>query len=464
MIRVFRHYISSAFLGLFLAEFGVFFASMYYGHKVLFLFSEPWYSAAFIFYASLLFAITLSLCTLGIGLYRRSLVWSEYDLLSRVGVSFLAAILIMVFTIYLFPVFLVGRSVLILAIIFAFLGLMACRYAFYKLVKKDGFFTKKILLIGGGIKAKNLIENNHDYIHGGIKVLGCVVVEGEDTVVDTLLFVLGDNSLLEVARDLEIDEIVIAVEDRRMNLPIEALLECKMSGITIVDLLSFYERENAIIHLETLYPSWLIFSDGFIQNNLRLIKKRFVDLVMSLVLLVVTWPVMLVTALAILWESKDWKAPILYRQERVGQDGKVMTVLKFRSMGLDAEKDGVQWAQEVDSRVTAVGAVIRKYRIDELPQIFNVFCGDMSFVGPRPERPVFVDEFKENIDYYDDRHRVKPGITGWAQLCYPYGSSEHDAIQKLQYDLYYVKNHSLFLDMVIILHTVEVVLWGRGAR
>jgi exopolysaccharide biosynthesis polyprenyl glycosylphosphotransferase len=208
----------------------------------------------------------------------------------------------------------------------------------------------------------------------------------------------------------------------------------------------------------------MIFSDGFRRDPLRLLSERAFDLLASAALLAITWPLMLLTMLAIKLED-GINAPVFYRQRRVGFEGCVFDVLKFRSMRLDAEPDGQpRWAQKGDERVTRVGSVIRKARIDELPQIINVLRGDMSFVGPRPERPEFVAELNEKIPYYRERHCVKPGITGWAQLCYPYGSSEHDAAEKLQYDLYYVKNRSLLFDLVILLQTAEVVIWGKGGR
>jgi len=218
-----------------------------------------------------------------------------------------------------------------------------------------------------------------------------------------------------------------------------------------------------LIYLETLTPSWLVFCDGFVNDGFRPIVKRGFDIVASLLLLTVSWWIMLLTALAIVLES-GWRAPVFYRQIRVGYRNQPFKVIKFRSMRVDAEKNGAQWASQTDDRVTKVGNVIRKFRIDELPQLFNVLKGEMSFVGPRPERPEFVQGFEQTIPYYVERHRVKPGITGWAQLCYPYGASEYDTWQKLQYDLYYVKNYSLFLDMAIMMSTVEVVLWGKGAR
>jgi sugar transferase (PEP-CTERM system associated) len=254
------------------------------------------------------------------------------------------------------------------------------------------------------------------------------------------------------------------MDDRRREFPVRQLLDCRLNGIEVIDLVNFLERETGRVHLDVLNPSWIIFSEGFRRDALRQTTKRAFDLVASVALVLVTWPLMLVTVLTIVLED-GLRAPIFYRQRRVGLDGHVIDVLKFRSMRVDAEGDGkARWATGADDRVTRVGRIIRKVRIDELPQIFNVLRGDMSFVGPRPERPPFVAQLAESIPYYDERHCAKPGITGWAQVCYPYGSSEKDALEKLQYDLYYVKNHSLLFDLMILLQTVEVVLMGKGGR
>ena len=227
--------------------------------------------------------------------------------------------------------------------------------------------------------------------------------------------------------------------------------------------MTFLERETGKVHLDVLNPSWLIFADGFRRDVVRRYEERAFDVLSSSVLLILTAPIMLLTILAIKLEE-GFKAPIFYKQKRVGYAGKVFDVIKFRSMRTDAEKNGAVWATSSDSRVTRVGNFIRKVRIDELPQILNVFKGDMAFVGPRPERPEFVSKLAETIPYYHERHWVKPGITGWAQLCYPYGASERDAVEKLQFDLYYVKNHSLLFDLMILVQTAEVILLRKGAR
>jgi sugar transferase (PEP-CTERM system associated) len=279
-----------------------------------------------------------------------------------------------------------------------------------------------------------------------------------------------DGSLSGFCEEHQVQEIIVAMDERRRNresgggLPLDELLSCRMSGIEVCDVQAFIEREAGKLDIELLQPSWMVFSDGFVHGTLRTGTKRAFDVLASVGLLLVTWPVMLITALAILAES-SFKGPVLYRQQRVGLDGRYFEVTKFRSMHIDAERDGkAVWAAENDPRVTRVGAIIRRIRIDELPQIFNVLRGDMSFVGPRPERPEFVQDLEGRIPYYSHRHRIKPGITGWAQLCYPYGASLADSQEKLQYDLYYLKNHSLLLDLIILIQTVDVVLVGEGAR
>ena len=269
------------------------------------------------------------------------------------------------------------------------------------------------------------------------------------------------GELAQIARARNVDEIVVASRERR-GLPLEALMECRLAGVNVTDFPSFWERQTGQIDLDEMSPSWLIFSNGFTTTWQGEVAKRLFDIVVSLLLLIITLPITAITAILVKLETPG---PIFYRQERVGANGKTFNVLKFRSMGVDAEKDGIaRWAQNSDPRVTRVGAFIRRTRIDEIPQVINVLVGHMSFVGPRPERPVFVNSLREKIPYYDVRHRVKPGITGWAQINYPYGASDEDAKAKLAFDLYYVKNWNLFLDAVILFQTARVVLWREGAR
>ncbi len=462
MIRIFRHYISRAYLWLIIIEAGIFFVSMYYGSKVRFLFTESWYTQEDITIASTVFSLVLMMCCLGLGLYRRTLSWDDYNLLARTFVSFCAAIFVVVTIYYLVPDILIGRSVLIYAVTFAFLGMMISRHLFYRFTKLD-HLQRRVLIIGSATKASKLLSLNESFVHKGFKIVGCIQTIDEQTIVDEEYLIKSQKSIAHTALQYKVDEIVIALDDNRQSMPLKELMDAKLSGFPIMDSMGFYEREQGLISLDNIKPSWLIFSDGFSQGGLRSLQKRVFDLISSTLLLLVSWPIMLLTAVAIFLES-GFKGPVLYRQMRVGEDSAPFYVLKFRSMKINAEKNGAQWAQNKDSRITRVGGFIRKTRIDELPQIYNVFKGEMSFVGPRPERPEFVESFEQKIPYYQERHRVKPGITGWAQLCYPYGASEYDTVQKLQYDLYYVKNYSLFLDLSIMLNTIEVVLWGKGAR
>ena len=268
-------------------------------------------------------------------------------------------------------------------------------------------------------------------------------------------------ALSAMTQALHADEIVVAVEERR-GLPVAELLECKLMGVAVIDALTFWEREAGQIDPAKAGDGWLTFSGGFVLDRRRRVLKRSADLIISLAFLTFVLPLLLLTALAIRLEGPG---PIFYRQERVGLGARTFQLWKFRSMRPDAERDGVpRWANAVDDRITRVGRFIRKVRIDEIPQVLNVLAGEMSFIGPRPERPFFVDQLRSQIPHYDLRHRVRPGITGWAQVNYPYGASVEDAIRKLSYDLYYVKKNDLLLDLAILMQTVRVVLFANGAR
>ncbi|MHB1204532.1 MAG: TIGR03013 family XrtA/PEP-CTERM system glycosyltransferase [Rhodospirillaceae bacterium] len=269
------------------------------------------------------------------------------------------------------------------------------------------------------------------------------------------------TGLRDRAHQLGVDEIVVASRERR-GIPTEALMECRLAGIAVTELSSFWERQTGQIDLDDLNPNWLIFSDGFRTSWLLQLTKRAFDIAVALLLLIVTLPITVIAAIAVWIDSPGG---LFYRQDRVGKGGAVFSIFKFRSMRSDAEKDGIaRWAQNNDCRVTRVGRFLRRTRIDEIPQVLNVLLGTMSFVGPRPERPVFVDALSRKIPHYDARHCIKPGITGWAQINYPYGASDEDARAKLAYDLYYAKNWGIFLDSVILLQTAAVVLWPNGVR
>jgi sugar transferase (PEP-CTERM system associated) len=323
--------------------------------------------------------------------------------------------------------------------------------------------STKILILGAGPAAASVAASLRSADPHARIVGFCPGSTEPEVAVPRNEVVTLEGSLSDTALRLGVDEIVVALSERRGgNMPLRELLDCKVFGIRVVDIATHFEKSLHRISLKHVNPGWLVFGEGFNQGPIRSAVKRLCDVLVSLLLLLVSAPVMLMTALVIKLESRG---PVFYRQERVGQNGVPFLVTKFRSMVTDAEKDGKpRWATKNDSRVTRVGKFIRRTRIDELPQLFNVLSGEMSLVGPRPERQYFVDELVEKIPFFAVRHSVKPGVTGWAQVRYDYGATVEDAANKLQYDLYYVKNHSLFLDLLILVETVAVVLTGRGAR
>jgi sugar transferase (PEP-CTERM system associated) len=276
------------------------------------------------------------------------------------------------------------------------------------------------------------------------------------------LVVIGDyDQILQICQKRDVDRIIVALDERRGRFPLEQLLFCRLKGIRVDDGVAFTEQLAGKLSVENLNPSFLIFSDGFKRSAIFKQVKRSVDILAAALTLTLLFPLSLLVALAIRLDSAG---SILYRQERVGEDGKIFNLLKFRSMYVDAEENGPVWAMVNDKRITRVGRIIRKLRLDEIPQMINVLKGEMSFVGPRPERPFFVDILKKEIPFYSERHVIKPGITGWAQIWYRYGASKEDALQKLKYDLYYVKHMSLTFDLMIILQTAKTVFLTRGAR
>ncbi len=322
---------------------------------------------------------------------------------------------------------------------------------------------QRVLIFGTGTRAR-MVGQSLTQSDPHVDVVG-YYASPSDTVLDASgnpLLARG-KSLTEVVAEYQIDEIVVALSERRGgSMPLRELLDCKLNGVSVLDIATHFEKTLGQIRLDSVSAGWLVFGDGFGHGVVRAAVKRVFDIVCASILIVLSFPVMLVTALFIELESSG---PILYRQERVGLAGLPFNVVKFRSMRTDAEKDGKpRWASATDDRVTRVGAVIRKLRIDELPQLFCVLGGSMSLVGPRPERPYFVEQLTREIPYFAVRQSVKPGVTGWAQVRYQYGASVEDAMEKLQYDLYYVKNHTLFLDLVVLFETVGVVLMRKGAQ
>jgi sugar transferase (PEP-CTERM system associated) len=404
-------------------------------------------------------AVVLALTTMGLYQSRQRL--GIEGVIVRVVAALGLAAVGLALLYYVVPVIEIGRGWWAISIVVTVLFVSAVRVAFLRFVDND-MLRRRIVVYGVGKRAASLLQMRRRSDQRGFKIVAFIPVAGEPALMQDPRVDYSPSNVAELAVKHQADEIVIAMDERRRSFPVSDLLECKFRGIDVVDVLTFIERESGKVKIELMNPSWLIFSEGFTQRSSRQLTARLFDLVVSVSILTIALPIMLLTSIAILMDDGR---PILYRQMRVGMLGKPFELLKFRSMTKDAEASGeARWAQRNDSRVTRVGGFLRKVRIDELPQLFNVLRGDMRFIGPRPERPEFVTELSEKIPYYYERHCVKPGLTGWAQLSYPYGSSEKDALEKLQFDLYYVKNQSLLFDLMILLQTVEVVLWGKGAR
>ena len=462
--QLFRYYIPTEFLLLGLIEFLVLFSSLYLALELRFQGADWESEFGSYFIKALLYGSVMQLSLIAFGVYQRQAGRFVDVMMLRVASGLLLGLIPLGVSYYFVPMFFLGRGVLAISVTLSFLGIVIVRLLFRQVVKERNMWSR-VLVIGSGKNADIIRKANDDGELAGLNLLGFVVVPGDKQNGDVPDSIVLDKTLVHYAQEKDVDEIVLAVDDRRMGgLPAKDLLDCKMSGIDILDMVSFFERRTGKIRLDLLYPSWLYLSEGFRESMFRRATKRTFDIGVVLLLMPVALPLMLLVAIAILFESLG-RGGILYRQTRVKQDGRLFQIYKFRSMVSDAEKDGVaRWAAKNDSRITKTGSIIRVLRLDELPQLFNVLKGDMSFVGPRPERPEFVEKLDEKIPFYSERHRVKPGLTGWAQIRYPYGSSDMDAQQKLQFDLYYVKNYSIFLDALILLQTAEVVLLGKGAQ
>ena len=465
MIHLFSHYVSGRLIVLAALEALVLLISVYVGISLNLAGSAagiPGASEAVPPLAGA-FALGMPIVMSSMGLYQPDLWNAAPSTRARLVTAIILGFAITGLMSYLMPSlyprpFALGATIMLVALA----GSVVVRAAFQKW-SNLGALKSRVLVLGTGSRVMKLAERaqrnpNH-------QVIGYVSLQPSRHYVPLrhILPMAPEDSLMSVVEKHAIDQIVVAVRDRRGGgFPVQQLLECRMKGVKVIELPTFFEREHRQVLLETLNPSWMVLGDGFHQGVFGKAVKRLFDLTVSGAVLLLTLPIMLVAALCIYFESSG---PVIYRQERVGQGGRIFTLYKFRSMRSDAERDGTpHWARANDDRTTRVGRFIRKYRIDELPQIFNVFQGQMSFVGPRPERPFFVGQLVKQIPFYSLRHSARPGITGWAQVRYQYGASIDDAIEKLQYDLYYVKNHSLFLDFMILISTVEVVLWGKGAR
>jgi len=469
-IRIFRNYVHTPYVLMAVAEFAIVIACVFFAVQTG-IWRLPTANAS-VPATSLVYGLIVIFSMISMGVYESRIREGFSGQILRTAVAiFLISAMGIAIVAYFVPAVTLGRGVLTIVTFFAFFSINAFRWLIISVTDKDSL-KKRVVILGTGNQAQKVsLRMRRDYDRRGFVLVGFAGLNRSDNLLDNQQSVYQiEGTILEFCRQKNIDEIVVALDERRRNqdagggLPLDELFECRLQGINVCDIQGFIEREAGKLDIELLRPSWMVFSDGFIHNTLRAQTKRAFDIMASLLLLAFAWPIMLITGL-FLWTGGGFKEPVFYRQARVGRNGINFDLFKFRSMRMDAEKDGiVQWAAENDPRITRIGNFLRRTRIDELPQILNILKGDMSFVGPRPERPEFVSRLTEEIEYYKHRHHLKPGLTGWAQLCYPYGASIEDTREKLQYDLYYIKNQNLLLDLIILLQTVQIVLIGEGVR
>ncbi|HDQ41833.1 MAG TPA: TIGR03013 family PEP-CTERM/XrtA system glycosyltransferase [Desulfonatronum sp.] len=407
----------------------------------------------------LAFALAMLFSSFFVEMYNR-LDMTLKTLLMRITFSLVLSFFLLSALYYLLPSTMYGRGVLFLAM-FVFGGLQIVWHMFLRRMHMFPGLAKRVLIVGTGPLARQmglLVDTRRQqYVLSGYYDLECEPVD-----VPRQKIVPNGHGLFAAVKQQRAQKVVVSLSQRRGVFPLQEMLSCKVSGVEVVDAPTFYEQVTGKLLLENITPSWFIFSSGFRFNSLIRVAKRMLDVFAASLGLLLTLPLLPVVALLI---KLDSPGPVFFRQTRVGQGDKEFTLIKFRSMRQDAEsRTGAVWAEQDDPRITRLGRFLRKTRIDEIPQLFNVLQGDMSLVGPRPERPEFVAKLKELIPYYSERHYVKPGVTGWAQVCYPYGASVEDAIEKLRYDLYYVKNMSILFDIRIMLRTIGVILFREGSR
>jgi sugar transferase (PEP-CTERM system associated) len=462
VIRLFKHYVPYAVLLLGFADFLVLLGAAEAGW-VLRLWqidqaAEPITTRV---PQLLAFAVTLQLAMVAVGVYGVEALQSLRFACARLLVAISLGVILLSFLFFLLPAISLWRSNSLYAMVMAIAGLVAVRLALGRYLGGEAF-KRRLLVLGAGARAARIAEIGRRG-GAGFLVVGYVAMNDGPQAVPDAIDRNDVPSLADLVVSLRASEVILALEERRNSMPVGDLLRIKTTGVHVNDISSFLERETGRVDLDSVRPSWLIFSDGFSSGRrLSSAAKRLFDVLVSAIILAFTAPLIMLTAIAVKIESKG---PAFFRQTRVGQYGQAFDVLKLRSMRSDAEIAGQAiWALENDPRITRIGRIIRKLRIDELPQSWSVLKGEMSFVGPRPERPQFVTDLEQRIPFYAERHMVKPGITGWAQINYPYGASLEDARHKLEYDLYYTKNYTPFLDLLILLQTVRVVLWPEGAR
>jgi sugar transferase (PEP-CTERM system associated) len=420
-----------------------------------------------LFLKILLITFVCQICLYYNDLYDLKVVDAFKELGIRLIQALGVAAIILACVYFVLPETIIGQGVFSISIVFVILLIVSWRFL-YMIILTRGIFNEKLILLGSSKLAQEIIDEISIRKDSGYTValniqenLVKSVGENRGNRLATN-YEKDDNGLFELAEKSKITKIIVALSEKRGTLPVKELLKCRVKGIDIIEGITFYEMLTGKLIVEQINPGWLIFSEGFRKSRIKRFIKRIIDLSLSSVLLILFLPLIVITAVLI---KIDSEGPVIFLQDRVGENRKTYLTYKFRSMIVNAEKQsGPVWAEDNDDRITRIGKIIRKLRIDEIPQLLNVLKGDMSFVGPRPEREFFVDKLESIIPYYGERFNVKPGITGWAQVSYGYGASVEDAIEKLKYDLFYIKNMSIFMDLMIILRTIKIVVFGKGAR
>ncbi len=463
MARIFRHHVSPVKLALAVSDFiliaGCTFLAEWLRMTALDLDVTQTLASLIAKLAIPMFAFPL---LVGFGAYQSDAMGDMKVFFPRMIVAMLTGILLTAALAYLLPTLPLWRSIMLLSFVFSSAAIIVAHIGF-TLFAKNSFLGRRVVILGAGRDAVDLKKEVENSPESGLKIVAVIAAPNDNIVCDNAVILDDFRSLPSEIEKLGCELIVIGGRFDKQTLPIDELISCKLAGVQVMDRLAFFEEVRGYVDLDSTNADWIVFSEGFKGGSyFERAIKRIMDILISMALLTVMLPILAISAIAIKLTSNG---PVFYRQERVGLNKQVFGVLKLRSMVVDAEQAGEpKFAQEHDPRVTAVGGFLRRTRIDEIPQTLNVLMGDMSFVGPRPERSYFVNQLEEKVPFYRERHCMKPGITGWAQIRYPYGASFEDSRRKLEYDLYYIKNYSLFLDLLIILQTLRVVLFPHGVR
>jgi len=465
MIRLFRQYFSISPLVFVIGEGLLIYGAVFLAAYIIFDMDLELLSLQPIIWLKiLLVTITTQVSLFFNDLYEKKIGDNYIDLSTRLIQSIGITSILLAIVYFLFPSVMIGRWIFFISLIFLLFFLVSWRLLYFLFIRRK-LFSERVIILGSSELARDIVHEIATRNDLSYDVSSLIAQKKDRDTRNTFKGISvhsGFENISDVAEAENVKNIIIALDEMRGTLPLKELLQCKVRGINIIDGKSFYEMITGKLMVEKINPSWLIFSDGFVKSRMARFVKRMIDVTAASLGLIILLPFMALVALCI---KLDSRGPVLFSQERLSENRKTFNLLKFRSMKVNAEeKSGPVWASANDPRITRVGTILRRLRIDEFPQMWNVLKGDMSFVGPRPEREFFVQELVKKIPYYGERFTVKPGITGYAQVLYPYGASEKDALEKLKYDLYYIKNMSLVLDLMVIFKTLKIVVLGRGAR